>query len=91
VTYGWNQVRTGAAQAFVKEEMIAVEIEAEGSAGTDYSYTIGTGVRAVLELLRGDELERFAPGGCAIIPSLTPHGARRLAIPHDESHHCSGG
>jgi hypothetical protein len=27
----------------------------------------------------------------AIIQSLTPHGARRLAIPHDESHHCSGG
>lgn len=47
--------RTDAIQSFVKQETIFVEIETEdGLAGIGYSYTIGTGGRAVLELLRAD-------------------------------------
>jgi len=53
-------VRTDAIQAFVKQETIFVEIEADdGGAGTGYSYTIGTGGRAVLALLREDLLHRL--------------------------------
>lgn len=47
--------RTDAIQAFSKQETIFVDVETEdGLAGTGYSYTIGTGGRAVLELLRND-------------------------------------
>jgi L-alanine-DL-glutamate epimerase-like enolase superfamily enzyme len=46
-------VRTDAVQAFVKQETIFVELLADdGLAGTGYSYTIGTGGRAVLSMLR---------------------------------------
>ena len=49
--------RTDAIQAFIKQETIFVEIEtADGLVGTGYSYTIGTGGRAVLQLLRTDFL-----------------------------------
>ncbi|MGI9050055.1 MAG: mandelate racemase/muconate lactonizing enzyme family protein [Rubrobacteraceae bacterium] len=48
-------VRTDAIQAFTKQETIFVEVETdEGLAGRGYSYTIGTGGRAVLQLLRED-------------------------------------
>lgn len=47
--------RTDAIQAFVKQETIFVEIQTEdGLVGTGYTYTIGTGGRAVLQLLRTD-------------------------------------
>jgi L-alanine-DL-glutamate epimerase-like enolase superfamily enzyme len=53
-------VRTDAIQSFVKQETIFVEIEtAEGMVGTGYSYTIGTGGRAVLQLLKTDLLEHL--------------------------------
>ena len=46
-------VRTDATQSFVKQETIFVELTtADGLRGTGYSYTIGTGGRAVLALLR---------------------------------------
>lgn len=54
--------RTDAIQSFVKQETIFVEIENEdGATGIGYSYTIGTGGRAVLELLRND-LVPLLPG-----------------------------
>lgn len=52
-----EQPRTDAIQTFSKQETIFVDIETEdGLSGTGYSYTIGTGGRAVLELLRTDLL-----------------------------------
>lgn len=52
--------RTDAIQAFLKQETIFVEIETEdGIRGTGYSYTIGTGGRAVLNLLKQDLLPRL--------------------------------
>lgn len=52
--------RTDAIQAFVKQETIFVEIETDaGVHGTGYAYTIGTGGRAVLQLLREDLLHRL--------------------------------
>ncbi len=53
-------VRTDAIQAFTKQETIFVEIETDdGAIGIGYSYTIGTGGRAVLALLREDLLHRL--------------------------------
>lgn len=50
--------RVDAIQSFTKQETIFVEIEtADGLVGTGYSYTIGTGGRAVLQLLKTDLLE----------------------------------
>lgn len=50
-------VRTDAIQAFVKQETIFVSIATEdGYEGLGYSYTIGTGGRAVLATLREDLL-----------------------------------
>ena len=47
--------RTDAIQSFTKQETIFVDIETEdGVVGTGYAYTIGTGGRAVLEMLRND-------------------------------------
>ena len=52
--------RHDAIQSFVKQETIFVEIAtAAGLTGTGYSYTIGTGGRAVLALLREDFLGRL--------------------------------
>jgi L-alanine-DL-glutamate epimerase-like enolase superfamily enzyme len=49
--------RTDAIQAFLKQETIFVEIETDdGIRGIGYSYTIGTGGRAVLSLLKHDLL-----------------------------------
>jgi L-alanine-DL-glutamate epimerase-like enolase superfamily enzyme len=45
--------RTDAVQSFVKQETIFVEVEtSDGLTGLGYSYTIGTGGRAVLSTLR---------------------------------------
>ena len=53
-------VRTDAIQAFVKQETIFVEIESDdGFTGLGYSYTIGTGGRAVLAMLREDLLNHL--------------------------------
>src|SRR3569623_608047 len=50
--------RTDAIQAFIKQETIFVDIEtSDGLVGTGYSYTIGTGGRAVLQLLQTDLLD----------------------------------
>lgn len=63
-----ERVRTDAVQAFVKQETIFVEVQtASGVCGLGYSYTIGTGGRAVLSLLRdtlldtviGVDIQRF--------------------------------
>jgi L-alanine-DL-glutamate epimerase-like enolase superfamily enzyme len=51
--------RHDAIQAFVKQETIFVEIEADGLLGLGYTYTIGTGGRAVLAMLREDLLHRL--------------------------------
>ena len=51
-------VRVDATQTFTKQETIFVDLETtDGVVGTGYSYTIGTGGRAVLELLRRDLLD----------------------------------
>jgi L-alanine-DL-glutamate epimerase-like enolase superfamily enzyme len=48
-----ERVRTDAVQSFAKQETVFVEIVTDdGGTGTGYSYTIGTGGRAVLALLR---------------------------------------
>lgn len=53
--------RQDAIQAFVKQETIFVEVATDdGLTGLGYSYTIGTGGRAVLALLREDLLHRLA-------------------------------
>jgi L-alanine-DL-glutamate epimerase-like enolase superfamily enzyme len=44
--------RTDAVQAFIKQETILVELQsADGTTGTGYAYTIGTGGSAVVQLL----------------------------------------
>jgi L-alanine-DL-glutamate epimerase-like enolase superfamily enzyme len=49
--------RTDATLSFEKQETVFVDIETEdGAVGTGYAYTIGTGGRAVMELLRADLL-----------------------------------
>ncbi|GAA5154345.1 mandelate racemase/muconate lactonizing enzyme family protein [Amycolatopsis dongchuanensis] len=51
-------VRTDATQTFVRQETILVRIETDdGLSGTGYSYTIGTGGRAVLSMLRDHLVE----------------------------------
>ncbi|MEB4615116.1 mandelate racemase/muconate lactonizing enzyme family protein [Leucobacter sp. M11] len=55
-------VRTDAVQSFLKQETLLVEISTdEGLTGVGYSYTIGTGGRAVLAMLR-DHLLPLLPG-----------------------------
>ncbi|WP_440709446.1 mandelate racemase/muconate lactonizing enzyme family protein [Herbiconiux sp. YIM B11900] len=55
-------VRTDAVQSFLKQETVFVEIDtSDGLKGTGYSYTIGTGGRAVLSMLR-DHLVPLLPG-----------------------------
>lgn len=50
--------RTDAVQAFIKQETIFVRLQTgDGIIGLGYSYTIGTGGRAVLEMLRGGLLD----------------------------------
>ncbi|MEU0572608.1 mandelate racemase/muconate lactonizing enzyme family protein [Nonomuraea sp. NPDC005983] len=52
--------RTDAVQAFLKQETIFVELATDdGLHGTGYSYTIGTGGRAVLSMLRDHLLPRL--------------------------------
>lgn len=65
--------RTDAVQAFAKQETIFVEIEADGITGTGYSYTIGTGGRAVLELLRTDLLDLLPGRDARLIEGIWKH------------------
>lgn len=52
--------RHDAIQSFVKQETILVEVGTDdGGSGTGYAYTIGTGGRAVMQLLREDLLHRL--------------------------------
>jgi L-alanine-DL-glutamate epimerase-like enolase superfamily enzyme len=63
--------RQDAIQAFVKQETIFVEIETDdGCLGTGYSYTIGTGGRAVLHMLKEDLLHRLIGKDARQIESL---------------------
>jgi L-alanine-DL-glutamate epimerase-like enolase superfamily enzyme len=63
--------RFDAIQAFVKQETPVVELTtAGGLAGTGYAYTIGTGGRAVLELLRHDLLPLLAGADAAAIEAI---------------------
>jgi L-alanine-DL-glutamate epimerase-like enolase superfamily enzyme len=60
--------RQDAIQSFVKQETILVDIfTADGLMGTGYAYTIGTGGRAILELLRHD-----------LLPLLVGEDARQI-------------
>ena len=53
-------VRFDAIQQFSKQETIFVQLETDdGLVGTGYSYTIGTGGRAIVALLREDLLHRL--------------------------------
>ncbi|WP_432856240.1 mandelate racemase/muconate lactonizing enzyme family protein [Amycolatopsis sp. CA-161197] len=55
-----EQQRTDAVQAFLKQETVFVELAtADGGTGLGYSYTIGTGGRAVIALLRDHLLPRL--------------------------------
>ena len=55
-----ERVRTDAVQAFLKQETVFVEIAtSDGGSGLGYSYTIGTGGRAILALLRDSMLPRL--------------------------------
>jgi L-alanine-DL-glutamate epimerase-like enolase superfamily enzyme len=52
--------RTDAVQVFLKQETVFVELSTDdGSAGTGYSYTIGTGGASVLAMLREHLLPRL--------------------------------
>jgi L-alanine-DL-glutamate epimerase-like enolase superfamily enzyme len=57
-----EKVRTDAVQSFLKQETVFVDLTVDdGGSGTGYSYTIGTGGRAVLALLQDSLLPRL-PG-----------------------------
>jgi L-alanine-DL-glutamate epimerase-like enolase superfamily enzyme len=61
-------VRTDAMQSFVKQETILVTVRtSDGLSGTGYSYTVGTGGRAVLSMIR----EHLAP-------AILGHDAHRV-------------
>lgn len=60
--------RQDAIQSFVKQETIILDIyTTDGLVGTGYAYTIGTGGRAILELLRHD-----------LLPHLIGHDALQI-------------
>lgn len=64
-------VRFDAIQSFVKQETIFVEIETDdGHRGIGYSYTIGTGGRAVVALLREDLLHRLIDADARHVEAL---------------------
>lgn len=64
-------VRFDAIQSFVKQETIFVEIKtADGLSGLGYTYTIGTGGRAILQLLRIDLLPRLVGQDARLVESI---------------------
>jgi L-alanine-DL-glutamate epimerase-like enolase superfamily enzyme len=63
--------RQDAIQSFLRQETIFVDIETDdGLSGTGYAYTIGTGGRAVLELLRHDLLAQLLGEDARAIESI---------------------
>jgi L-alanine-DL-glutamate epimerase-like enolase superfamily enzyme len=63
--------RRDAIQTFSKQETIFVDLETDdGLTGTGYAYTIGTGGRAVLELLRRDLLDHVLGEDARAIESI---------------------
>jgi L-alanine-DL-glutamate epimerase-like enolase superfamily enzyme len=63
--------RQDAIQAFVKQETIFVEITTDdGLTGLGYSYTIGTGGRAVLAMLRTDLLHRLIGADARLVEAI---------------------
>lgn len=66
-----ERLRQDAVQSFVKQETILVDIHtADGLSGTGYTYTIGTGGRAILELLRHDLLPHLVGENACQIESI---------------------
>jgi L-alanine-DL-glutamate epimerase-like enolase superfamily enzyme len=64
-------VRTDAVQSFLKQETAFVEIDTDdGLSGTGYAYTIGTGGRAVLSMLRDHLVPRLAGQDAAHVEHL---------------------
>lgn len=64
-------VRTDAVQSFLKQETIFAEIDTDdGLTGIGYSYTIGTGGRAVLSMLREHLVPRLIGADAARIEGL---------------------
>ncbi len=66
--------RHDAIQSFVKQETVFVEIEtSDGFTGLGYTYTIGTGGRAVLSMLRADLLHRLIGKDARQVEGLWQH------------------
>jgi L-alanine-DL-glutamate epimerase-like enolase superfamily enzyme len=64
-------VRVDAVQTFVKQETVFVEVDTDdGLTGTGYAYTIGTGGRAVLSMLRDHLLPRLTGEDAAHIEKI---------------------
>lgn len=64
-------VRTDAVQSFLKQETIFVELTTDdGLSGTGYSYTIGTGGKAVLFMIREHFLDRLIGAEAANIEQI---------------------
>jgi L-alanine-DL-glutamate epimerase-like enolase superfamily enzyme len=64
-------VRTDAVQTFVKQETVFVEVTSDdGNTGLGYSYTIGTGGRAILSMLREHLLERLVGQDCRQVEAI---------------------
>ncbi|MGF6882863.1 L-alanine-DL-glutamate epimerase-like enolase superfamily enzyme [Nocardia sp. GAS34] len=67
-------VRTDAMQTFVRQETILVTIETDdGLSGTGYSYTIGTGGRAVLSMLRDHLSDRLLGADARNVEAVWAH------------------
>jgi L-alanine-DL-glutamate epimerase-like enolase superfamily enzyme len=61
-------LRTDAVQAFVKQETVFVDVTTDdGSTGTGYSYTIGTGGSSVLAMLRDHLLPRLVGADASLV------------------------
>jgi L-alanine-DL-glutamate epimerase-like enolase superfamily enzyme len=77
-------VRTDAMQTFVRQETILVTIDTDdGLSGTGYSYTIGTGGRAVLSMLRDHLAERLLGADARNVEAVWAHllaGTRATAV-----------
>lgn len=68
-------VRTDATQTFLKQETVFVELHTDdGLVGTGYSYTIGTGGRAVLHMLR----DHLLPSVLGIDATCVEHAWRTM-------------
>ena len=74
--------RMDAIQSFAKQETIFVEAETEdGLVGTGYSYTIGTGGRAVLQLLKMDLLQLLIGEDARRVEAIWKNSSGLLTLP----------